>query len=100
MTVSNGATISDDFAGIGYMSGSQGTAAVDGAGSTWTGNGQILIGGAGIGQLTISNGGSVVGLAGLSATPPVARGPCWWTVQVQAGQTATASRSVMPEVAA
>ncbi|MEO8044331.1 MAG: hypothetical protein ABI674_05445 [Spartobacteria bacterium] len=65
MTVSNGGNISDDFASLGNMAGSQGAALVDGAGSAWTISGQIQIGSAGSGELTVSNGASVANLTGL-----------------------------------
>ncbi|MCL2760829.1 MAG: autotransporter outer membrane beta-barrel domain-containing protein [Desulfuromonadales bacterium] len=44
---------------IGRFVGGTGTVTVDGAGSTWTNSGQLIIGHQGDGTLTISNGGSV-----------------------------------------
>ena len=61
-----------DFGGfIGDLPGSQGTATVSGAGSTWTNTGTIEVGVLGAGTLTIENGGTVNsgggGSIGLSA---------------------------------
>lgn len=60
MSITNGGEVfcnSTSF--IGDMSGSHGTASVDGEGSTWTTNGAFYVGCSGSGSLTISDGGVV-----------------------------------------
>ena len=54
-----------DFGGfIGDLPGSQGTATVSGAGSTWTNTGTIQVGALGTGTLTIQDGGTVNSMGG------------------------------------
>jgi outer membrane autotransporter protein len=54
-----------DFGGfVGNLGGSQGTAIVSGANSTWTNTGNIVVGGMGTGTLTIENGGTVISMGG------------------------------------
>jgi T5SS/PEP-CTERM-associated repeat protein/autotransporter-associated beta strand protein len=71
LAVQNGGTVTDFGGFIGQLPGSQGTATVSGAGSTWTNTGTIQVGGLGTGTLTIENGGTVNsgggGSIGLSA---------------------------------
>jgi autotransporter-associated beta strand protein len=77
LTVSNGGTLNTqggfgDLIGLG--AGANGTVLVTGAGSTWTSDNGIIVGGfGGTGTLTIANGGSVVS----SSTP----------VDIEAGST-------------
>ncbi|WP_163071507.1 hypothetical protein, partial [Acinetobacter baumannii] len=52
---------------VGFFSGSTGIASVDGAGSAWISNADIVIGEAGTGTLTISNGGLVSNVNGMMA---------------------------------
>ena len=69
--VQNGGTLTDFGGFVGDLPGSQGTATVSGAGSTWTNSGTIQVGALGTGALTIENGGTVNsgggGSIGLSA---------------------------------
>ncbi|MFG1184761.1 autotransporter domain-containing protein [Xanthobacter aminoxidans] len=60
LTVKNGGKVTstgDRY--LGYTAGASGVATLDGAGSTWTGTGDLLVGNAGSGKLTISNGAGV-----------------------------------------
>jgi len=60
LNITKGGTVSDSDAAVGANAGSTGVALVDGAGSTWSHDGAITIGGSGgTGTLTISNGGVV-----------------------------------------
>ncbi len=52
-------TVADIYSYIGYASTSTGAATIDGAGSTWTTAGAIDVGYAGIGTLTLANGGKI-----------------------------------------
>ena len=71
LAVQNGGTLTDFGGFVGNLPGSQGTATVSGAGSTWTNTDTIQVGGLGTGTLTIENGGTVNsgggGSIGLSA---------------------------------
>ena len=71
LAVQNGGTLTDFGGFVGDLPGSQGTATVSGAGSTWTNTDTIQVGGLGTGTLTIENGGTVNsgggGSIGLSA---------------------------------
>ena len=71
LAVQNGGTVTDFGGFVGDLPGSQGTATVSGAGSTWTNTGTLQVGGLGTGTLTIENGGTVNsgggGSIGLSA---------------------------------
>jgi outer membrane autotransporter protein len=69
LTVSDGATLTDvSGAYIGREAGSEGTAIVTGSGSSWSSGGEIRVGGAGTGTLTVSNGASVETGTSTSAT--------------------------------
>ena len=61
LTITNGGAVSDGGVGdtdyLGWYS--SGTATVDGAGSRWTDKGDLSLGNAGSGTLTITNGGAV-----------------------------------------
>ncbi len=60
LTIEDGAIVTDDTAGIGsFPDTSAGTVVVDGAGSTWSNNGGLAVGGYGIGSLMILNGAAV-----------------------------------------
>ena len=64
LMISNGGNVStsnsgNDASRIGFSTGSSGTVTVDGANSTWTMPGALMIGDSGTGSLTISNGGQV-----------------------------------------
>jgi T5SS/PEP-CTERM-associated repeat protein len=57
--IMNGGAVSDSYSVLG-RSGGTGTATVDGAGSTWTNNGDLFVGSnGGIGMLIITQGGKV-----------------------------------------
>ncbi|MGY8664065.1 autotransporter domain-containing protein [Bradyrhizobium sp. UFLA05-109] len=59
LTISNGGTVTNVDAAIGYNTGATGTATVDGTGSSWTSSGNFAVGYSGAGTLRISNGGTV-----------------------------------------
>ena len=59
LKISNGGSVSDYVASLGYYSGSSGTARVDGAGSIWTNTYYLYVGESGNGTLNIVNGGTV-----------------------------------------
>ncbi|MCP3473905.1 autotransporter domain-containing protein [Bradyrhizobium sp. CCGUVB1N3] len=59
LNITNGGTVSSMAGYLGYAAGSNGTATIDGAGSTWTSSGALQVGVNGTGTLTISNGGKV-----------------------------------------
>ena len=62
LTIQDGAIVTDDAATIGsFPDTSAGTVVVDGAGSTWTNNTSLSVGGFGIGSLMVLNGGAVTG---------------------------------------
>ncbi len=66
LTIRNGGTVSNT--GLGYLgnnAGSTGTVTVDGAGSTWTNSGDLVVGDSGTGTLTIQNGGAVSNVIGV-----------------------------------
>ena len=54
-----GTALNGGFASIGTLSGANGTATVDGAGSTWTSSGNLFVGDAGTGTLDVKNGGKI-----------------------------------------
>ena len=60
LTITNGATLNNTGEGaVGTLTGSTGTATVDGAGSSWTMTDDLAVGYFGAGSLTISGGGLV-----------------------------------------
>ncbi len=64
LTISNGGQVENTDARIAYKSGSNGTATVDGAGSSWTSSEGLYVGGSsgapgGTGTLNVSSGGQV-----------------------------------------
>ena len=59
LTIRNGITVNSAGGGLGYQFGSTGTAAVDGAGSTWVNSSTIQVGCYGDGTLDITNGGAL-----------------------------------------
>ena len=72
LTIRNGATVSSGFDAISTGAGSKGDVVVENAGSRWDNDG-LIVGGAGVGSLTIRDGGVVnsgtgsVGVAGSSS---------------------------------
>ena len=82
LAVQNGGTVTDFGGFIGDLPGSQGTATVSGAGSSWTNTDTIVVGGLGAGALTIEDGGTVnsggggsIGLAAGSTGAVTVTGP-------------------------
>lgn len=62
LTIQGGATVTDDNGGIGgFPDSSTGIVVVDGAGSTWSNNTSLSVGGFASGSLMILNGGAVTG---------------------------------------
>ncbi|MBR0713791.1 autotransporter domain-containing protein [Bradyrhizobium liaoningense] len=59
LMISNGGTLTDTTAALGFQAGSTGSVTVTGAGSTWTNTGDLSIGRAGSGTLQVLSGGSV-----------------------------------------
>ena len=61
LDITHGGTVNTTGWGtqIGAAAGSSGAVTVDGAGSTWTNSGDLLLGWAGIGSLAVSNGGAL-----------------------------------------
>ncbi|MBO4227924.1 autotransporter domain-containing protein [Bradyrhizobium neotropicale] len=82
LTIQNGGTVSSLVGGgLGYAAGSNGTATVTGAGSSWTNSFALFVGYGGTGTLTIQNGGSVsapnfaiAGLAGSTGSLNIGAG--------------------------
>jgi len=64
LTVSGGGQVTNSYGYIGSQAGSDGTAIVMGAGSTWTNSSNLDVGDFGQGQLTVSNGGRVTSTDG------------------------------------
>jgi len=62
LSVTNGGFVQANASTLGGHSDTLSTAIVDGAGSTWTNSSQLIVGGAGPGALTVSNGGQVLGI--------------------------------------
>ena len=58
LTIKEGIEIASTTGYLGYNSGSNGTATVDGAGSKWTNSGDLYVGNSGSGSLAITNGGA------------------------------------------
>jgi T5SS/PEP-CTERM-associated repeat protein len=59
LTIKNGAVVYSGNGYLGYKSGSQGMAVMDGTGSTWTMSNNLYVGNSGSGTLTITGGGAV-----------------------------------------
>jgi fibronectin-binding autotransporter adhesin len=59
LNITNGGTVSNTDAYLGYKERDTGTATVDGAGSNWFNSGTLTVGGSGSGTLNIKNGGTV-----------------------------------------
>ncbi|MBE3098135.1 MAG: autotransporter-associated beta strand repeat-containing protein, partial [Planctomycetes bacterium] len=59
MNVQNGGQVSSSYGYLGFDSGSNGTATVDGSGSNWTSSGDLYVGLSGTGTLNVQNGGQV-----------------------------------------
>ncbi|WP_198031778.1 autotransporter domain-containing protein [Bradyrhizobium sp. Ec3.3] len=59
LTISNGGTLTDSNAALGFQAGSTGIVTVTGSGSTWTNTGDLSIGRLGSGTLQVLSGGSV-----------------------------------------
>ena len=60
LSISGGVNIASSNGYLGYLAGSNGTATVQGAGSTWANSGgNLYVGNYGTGSLSITNGGSV-----------------------------------------
>jgi len=65
LNIQNGGQVSNTFGLLGYdVSGSSGSATVDGIGSKWTNSGWLYVGGDGTGTLNIQNGGQVASAGG------------------------------------
>jgi len=64
LEVTAGGEVSSTTGYLGYYLGAQGTATVTGAGSAWTNSGDLSVGYAGIGRLTIEAGGQVSNTGG------------------------------------
>jgi fibronectin-binding autotransporter adhesin len=64
LTVSNGGTVSNTEAHLGFHSPGTGNATVTGAGSTWTNSGSLYVGKSGTGTLTVQDGGAVSSTGG------------------------------------
>ena len=67
LTIQNNGTLNTTGADIGNLVGSQGTATITGAGSTWTNSNLLSIGTNGTGALTIANGGVISNTNGFIA---------------------------------
>ena len=90
LTITGGATISNDTATIGDGPNSTGTVTVDGTGSNWTNTGTLVVGSIGNGTLNIQNGADVSSNLGPIATLTASS---TGTVTVDgAGSTWTSSR--------
>ncbi|MDP6637397.1 MAG: PEP-CTERM sorting domain-containing protein [Phycisphaerae bacterium] len=59
MSIVGGGSVSSDKGIIAYLSGSDGTVTVDGAGSSWTNSSALNVGNEGTGELNVVSGGSV-----------------------------------------
>ncbi|BCS55760.1 hypothetical protein GSbR_03640 [Geobacter sp. SVR] len=59
LNIAGGATATSKIGYLGYLAGSNGTATVSGAGSTWTDSAELYVGYNGAGSLAITNGGKV-----------------------------------------
>jgi outer membrane autotransporter protein len=69
LTVTNGGAVSNEAAGfVGYSSGAQGDALITGSGSSWISKGNLNIGYAGTGTLTIADGAMVTAASGVGST--------------------------------
>jgi T5SS/PEP-CTERM-associated repeat protein len=100
LTIRNGGTLTDHATDIGFVPGSQGTAVVSGAGSSWANSGNFVIGFLGTGTLTIENGGVVnsvggtVGLAGTGTATVTGPGSAWNTGGLTIGSIGTGSLTI------
>ena len=65
LSITSGGRLTDEAAYIGRLSGSTGSATVDGAGSKWTHNVTFQVGVEGAGALNITDGGQVIGPIGV-----------------------------------
>jgi fibronectin-binding autotransporter adhesin len=75
LTIEHGGTVASSGAIIGFQTGSSGVVNIEGAGSSWSVANGLTIGGDGSGDLTISNGGSlIVGTAGSHADAYIGEG--------------------------
>ena len=74
LNITSGGQVNDFAASIAKEAGSNGSASVDGAGSTWTNRGTLLVGDGGLGSLTISNGGQVNDDSSVVGSTPGATG--------------------------
>jgi len=59
LSIVGGGDVSNTTGYLGYAVGGNGTATVDGVGSTWANSGELCVGWSGTGTLNITNGGSV-----------------------------------------
>ncbi len=66
LTISQGVSLTSYTAYLGYNSGAQGTAVVDGPNAAWTNDAKLYVGRSGTGTLSITNGGTVSGLTDFS----------------------------------
>ncbi|MFK4823049.1 autotransporter domain-containing protein, partial [Ochrobactrum quorumnocens] len=68
LSVTNGGAVSNESAGfVGYSSGAQGDVLVTGRGSSWTSKGNLNVGYAGTGILTIADGATVTAASGVGS---------------------------------
>jgi T5SS/PEP-CTERM-associated repeat protein len=75
LNIENGGTVTNSNEGyIGLLSTSTSMVTVDGAGSTWTNTGLLIVGRAGEGTLNIQNGGTVSNPAGFIGRDPNSTG--------------------------
>jgi len=65
MTVQGGSDVDSQSGRIAVFPGSDGTATIDGAGSTWTNNGSLIVGDFGVGALNVLNGAAVTSNDGI-----------------------------------
>ena len=100
LTIRNGGTLTDHAVSIAAFPGSQGTAVVSGAGSSWTNSGNFVVGFLGTGTLTIENGGVVnsqggfIGLAGTGTVTVTGPGSAWNTGGLTIGSLGTGSLTI------
>ena len=60
LIIRDGIAISSWFGYLGYSSGSNGTATINGGGSVWTNNSKLFVGRLGSGTVNVTNGGAVI----------------------------------------
>lgn len=101
LSVTNGGAVSNEAAGfVGYSSGAQGDVLVTGRGSSWTSKGNLNIGYAGTGVLTIADGATVTAASGVGSTDigSVAGSTGTINIGAAAGDRATAAGTLESQV--